>query len=101
MAKGKWMLKWKDVDFGLQWAEPMKDKLSSSVLVALQDGTHRMRQMASDENAKVARLHADDDSSFDAEVHYHFFWRFLRAFSIQNLDMDTGQELPQDKDWRA
>ena len=28
-----------------------------------------MRQMASDENAKVVRLHADDDSSFGAEVY--------------------------------
>ena len=65
----KWMLKLKDVNFGLQWAEPMKDKSSSSVLVALQEGIYRMRQMASDDNAKVVRLHADDDSSFGAEVY--------------------------------
>ena len=53
VAKEKWMLKLKDVNFGLQWAEPMKDKSSSSVLVPLKEGIYRMRQMASDENAKV------------------------------------------------
>ena len=63
------MLKLKDVNFGLQWAEPMKDKSSSSVLVALQEGIGQMRQIASAENAKVVRLHADDDSSFGAEVY--------------------------------
>ena len=71
VAKEKWILKLNDVNFGLPWAEPMKDKSSSSVLVALQEGIYRMRQMAcaSDENIKVVRLHADDDSSFGAEVY--------------------------------
>ena len=73
MAKEKWILKLKDVNFGLQWAEPMKDKSSSSVPVAIQEGIYRMRQMASDENAKVVRLHADDDRSFGAEV-YTMSW---------------------------
>ena len=45
VANEKWMLKLKDVNFGLQWAEPMKDKSSGSVLVALQEGIYRMRQM--------------------------------------------------------
>ena len=68
-AKEKWRLKLKDVNPGLQWAEPMKDKSSSSVLVALQECIYRMRQMAPDENAEVVWPHADDDSSFGTEVY--------------------------------
>ena len=40
----KWMMKLKDVTFGLQWADRMEDvyKSSSSVLLALQEGIYRM-----------------------------------------------------------